>query len=435
MQTKNPSENNSNTGAKTSTDAISFANYNPTFSAYDGNLSEVPVKDQTLDKTSGPVNFYGLTQDDLKSYFKSLGKETFRAQQIFKWAYERRIQNFEEMSNLSKTFREELKGLIEFDMPKIVSHLKSVDGTQKYLFDVGAGNTVEAVVIPSDDRLTLCISSEVGCNMGCKFCFTGKQKLKRRLKTHEIVGQFMQVKDNLALQMQEFAERSPGVEVPNLRLSNIVFMGMGEPLDNPEAVFKSCEILHDPWGVNISRKKITISTSGLVPEMWRVAAAGLRLAVSLNGSNDEIRTKVMPINKRYPIKELLEACRKYSKETDDKVTFEYVLLKGVTDQIEHARELHKLTRSVPCKINIIPFNEHPGSGFERPDDKTIKAFQDELIKLGSHVLLRRTMGRDIYAACGQLTSEFADKPKTMDISNSKIGSVHSKKSNVMQTLG
>jgi 23S rRNA (adenine2503-C2)-methyltransferase len=380
--------------------------FKPQFSAYEDNL------EGTLKSIEeGPINFYGLTQADLRALLKGLGKEQFRAQQIFKWVYEQRVTNFEEMSNLSKAFREELPNILDFSLPKVVSHLVSVDGTQKFLFDVGDNNTIEAVVIPSEDRLTLCISSEVGCNMACKFCFTGKQKLKRRLKTHEIVGQFMQVTDRLK---------------DGQRLSNIVFMGMGEPLDNPEAVFKSIEVLHDPWGMMLSRKKITVSTSGLVPEMWRIAANKVRLAVSLNGSNDEIRSQVMPINKRYPIKDLLAACRQYTDETGDKVTFEYVMLKGITDGLEQARELHQLTRSIPCKINIIPFNEHPGSGFERPDDRTIEKFQDELIRLGSHVLLRRTMGRDIFAACGQLTSEYENKPRTMDISNSKIGSTFTK---------
>jgi len=380
--------------------------FKPQFSAYENNFNG------TLDnKEEGPKNFYGLSQDDLKAFLKGLGKEQFRAQQIFKWVYESRVTNLDEMLNLSKKFREELKGHLDFSLPSVVSHLVSVDGTQKFLFDVGDNNTVEAVVIPADDRLTLCISSEVGCNMACKFCFTGKQKLKRRLKAHEIVGQFMQVSDRLK---------------EGQRLSNIVFMGMGEPLDNPEAVFKSIEVLHDSWGMNISRRKITVSTSGLVNEMWRIAANKVRLAVSLNGSNDEIRSQVMPINKRYPINELMAACREYTDQTGDKVTLEYVMLKGVTDGLEQARELHQLTKNLPCKINLIPFNEHPGSGFERPDDRQIEKFQDELIRLGSHVLLRRTMGRDIFAACGQLTSEFENKPRTMDISNSKIGSTYTK---------
>ncbi|MFN7824647.1 MAG: 23S rRNA (adenine(2503)-C(2))-methyltransferase RlmN [Pseudobdellovibrionaceae bacterium] len=382
-----------------------------TFSNYQQEAPELETLVQ-----EGPINFYSLTIDDLKGLFKKFGKETFRAQQIFKWVYESRITDPDQMTNLAKDFRKELSTMISFDLPKVVSHLKSVDGTQKFLFDMGQGNTVEAVLIPSDDRLTLCISSEVGCNMACKFCFTGKQKLKRRLTTSEIVGQFMQVSDKLLEQDSTGATR----------ISNIVFMGMGEPLDNPEAVFKSIEVLHSPWGMNVSKRRITVSTSGIVPEMWRIGAAKVRLAVSLNGSNDEIRSQVMPINKKWNIDELLEACLDYCRETKDKVTFEYVMLKGVTDTLEHARELHKLTRRVPCKINIIPFNEHPGSGFERPDDTQVMAFHSELIRLGSHVLLRRTMGRDIFAACGQLTSEFANKPKTMDISNSKIGSVFKK---------
>lgn len=401
--------------AKTSTEAYQES-YQPSFTAYENNLNEVAVHELSMKEAreQGPVNFYGMTQEDLRSFFGGLGKEKYRAQQIFKWVYEQRINDFDKMSNLSKTFREELRGLVDFSLPRVVQHLKSIDGTQKFLFDVGDGNTVEAVVIPSEDRLTLCISSEVGCNMACKFCFTGKQKLKRRLKAHEIVGQFMQVRDALP---------------ENRRLSNLVFMGMGEPLDNPEAVFKSIQILHDPWGVHLSRRKITVSTSGLVPEMWRIQNAGVRLAVSLNASNDQIRSQIMPINKRYPIEQLLEACRQYGRDTGDKVTMEYVLLKGITDQIEHARELYLLTKNVPCKINIIPFNEHPGSGFERPDDVQIQKFHAELMRLGAHVLLRRTMGRDIFAACGQLTSEYDNKPKTMDISNSKIGSIYSKKKN------
>ncbi|XGC81469.1 23S rRNA (adenine(2503)-C(2))-methyltransferase RlmN [Bdellovibrio bacteriovorus] len=352
-----------------------------------------------------PVNFYSLTLEDLKAYLKGKGKEQFRAQQIFKWVYEQRVTDPEQMTNLSKEFRASLPSILTFDLPKIITHLKSVDGTQKMLFDMGAGQSVEAVLIPSEDRLTLCISSEVGCNIGCKFCFTGKQKLKRRLRTEEIVGQFMQAHDRLG---------------EGQRISNIVFMGMGEPLDNPEAVFKTIDVIHSPWGINLSRKKITVSTSGIVPEMWRVAEAKVRLAVSLNGPTDEIRTQVMPINKKWNTTELLKACKDYTNATGDKVTFEYVLLKGVTDQIEHARQLVKLVHGIPCKINIIPFNEHPGSGYERPSDEAVEAFHTELIRLGAHVLLRRSMGRDIYAACGQLTSQVPNKPDSMDISNSKL---------------
>ncbi len=359
-------------------------------------------------------NFYSFTLEALEAYLKQYGKEKFRAQQIFKWVYDQRVTDFDQMLNLSKDLRAELKKLITFDLPPVIKHLISVDGTQKFLFDVGDGNSIEAVVIPSDDRLTLCVSSEIGCNMGCHFCFTGKQKLKRRLTTEEIVGQFMRVQDSLAK--------------TNQKLSNIVFMGMGEPLDNPEAVFGSIEVIHSPWGVNLSRKKITVSTSGLIPEMHRVSDAKVRLAVSLNGYNDEVRSQVMPINKKYPLKDLLEECKRYYRATGDKITMEYVLLKGITDQISHARELVKLLKNVPCKINLIPFNEHPGSGFERPTDETVQAFHTEAMSLGAQVLLRRTMGRDIFAACGQLATKVKiEHPETMDISNSKIGGTNERR--------
>jgi len=355
------------------------------------------------------VNFYSFTLPDLEAFLKKYGKEKFRAQQIFKWVYESRVTDFDQMLNLSKDLRSELKNLITFKLPPVLKHLISVDGTQKFLFDVRDGNSIEAVVIPSDDRLTLCVSSEIGCNMACHFCFTGKQKLKRRLTADEIVGQFMVVQDSLAKEGQ------------GRKLSNIVFMGMGEPLDNSDNVFKSIEVIHSPWGVNLSRKKITVSTSGLIPEMYKVAEAKVRLAVSLNGYSDESRSQVMPINKKYPLKDLLEECKRYHRATGEKITMEYVLLKGVTDQIDHARQLVKLLRDVPCKINLIPFNEHPGSGFERPSDETVQAFHQETQKLGAQTLLRRTMGRDIFAACGQLTTKNIERPERMDTSNSKIG--------------
>lgn len=370
--------------------------------------SAAPADQSTAVQTE-LVNFYSFTLPDLEAFLKKYGKEKFRAQQIFKWVYESRVTDFDQMLNLSKDLRSELKNLITFKLPPVLKHLISVDGTQKFLFDVRDGNSIEAVVIPSDDRLTLCVSSEIGCNMACQFCFTGKQKLKRRLTADEIVGQFMVVQDSL------------DKEGKGRKLSNIVFMGMGEPLDNSDNVFKAIEVIHSPWGVNLSKKKITVSTSGLIPEMYKVAEAKVRLAVSLNGYSDEVRSLVMPINKKYPLKDLLDECRRYYRATGEKITMEYVLLKGVTDQLDHARQLVKLLRDVPCKINIIPFNEHPGSGFERPSDEAVQAFHQETMKLGAQVLLRRTMGRDIFAACGQLTTKNVERPETMDISNSKIG--------------
>ena len=333
-------------------------------------------------------NFYDLTHEKLEAVLLESGLERFRADQLFRWVYGQREIDFTKMNNMSKTARAKIAELLRFELPKTVSHLKSADGTEKFLFEVGKGDTVEAVLIPADDRLTLCVSSEVGCNIGCKFCFTGKQKMKRRLTTAEIVGQYLAA--------------SNASTARNRRITNIVFMGMGEPLDNPDAVFSSIEILHAPLGCNLSKKKITVSTSGIVPLIPRVTESGARLAVSLNGVNDEVRSQIMPINKRWPLKMLLESCREHFRQSGDRVTFEYVLLKGITDSLSDARALYRLTRDVPCKINIIPFNEHPDSGFIRPDESQIVKFQNELIRLGAHVLRRKTMGRDIYAACGQL---------------------------------
>jgi len=338
---------------------------------------------------SDKPKFFNYSLPELTEAIKGRGKEGFRAQQLYRWVHALGVTDFDQMSNLSKDFRAELPEMFDFQLPEVEKVYRSVDGTTKLLFNVGAGKSVEAVLIPSTDRLTICLSSGVGCNMGCKFCFTGKQRMTRKLETWEIVGQFVQA-----------ARALP----PGQRISNIVFMGMGEPLDNADAVFKSCEILHSTWGLNVSRKRITISTSGIVPMIPRVTAAGVRLAVSLNGVNDQVRTEIMPINKRWPLAELLQACREHCAATNDMVTFEYVLLKGVTDSLADAKALYQLTKSVPCKINIIPFNEHPGSGFTRPSENAIHRFQDEMIRLGAHVLRRKTMGRDIYAACGQLTT-------------------------------
>jgi 23S rRNA (adenine2503-C2)-methyltransferase len=354
-----------------------------------------------MQTTNEALNFFDYPLPSLTTLLSGKGKEKFRAQQLFKWVYEKKVTDFEQMTDISKSFREELPSLFKFDLPKVVSELKSRDGTRKFLFDVGDGMTVEAVLIPSDERMTLCVSSEVGCNMACRFCFTGKQKLKKRLTAGQIVGQFMKAQESLAKD--------------GLRVTNIVFMGMGEPLDNPEAVFGAIDILCHDHGINFSRKKITVSTSGIVPMMHLISAAKVRLAVSLNAPNNEVRDFVMPINKKWNLQELLAECSRYYEVTGDRITFEYVLLKGVTDGVEQAREVWNLVRHIPCKINIIPFNEHPGSGFERPTEESVRRFQNELIRLGAHVLLRKTMGRDIFAACGQLTSEYEGKPERLSL--------------------
>ncbi len=335
-------------------------------------------------------NFYDFTLTELEGYMLSLGEKKFRARQLFKWVYSEKETDPEKMLNLSKDFRAKIPTMFSFNLPDLITHQKSVDGTEKYLFEIEGGHRIEAVIIPSADRRTLCVSSEVGCNMACKFCFTAKQKLKKRLTAGEIVGQFLKAAEMIG---------------DDYKITNIVYMGMGEPLDNPDAVFKSIEIFHNQLGLNLSKKRITVSTSGIVPQMSKVTESGARLAVSLNGVNDDIRSEIMPINKRWPIHELLKACKEYTDEVKDIVTFEYVLLKGLTDSKQDAKDLYKLTKHIPCKINIIPFNEHPNSGYERPSEKSIIDFQKELMNLGAHTLRRRTMGRDISAACGQLTTK------------------------------
>lgn len=336
-------------------------------------------------------NFFDYTLKDLKAFFTEMGEKPFRATQLYKWVYQKQVLNPEDMTDLSLEFRQKLPSILRIELPKIVDHRISKDGTQKFLFDVGDNLTVETVMIPTDTRKTLCVSSEVGCNLACKFCYTGKEKLKKRLTAGQISGQFIAVQDVLKQQGQT-------------GLSNIVFMGMGEPLDNPKSVFDTIEILNEPAGLNFSRKRITVSTSGLVPMIPLVTKSKAILAVSLNGSNDTVRSDVMPINKKYNISELLKACQAHIDETGDDVTFEYVLLKNVTDQIQHAHELSNLVKGMKCKINLIPFNEHPGSGYYRPDDEQVGKFQKILVKNRVQTYIRQTRGRDIFAACGQLNA-------------------------------
>jgi 23S rRNA (adenine2503-C2)-methyltransferase len=362
--------------------------------------------------TNTPIpNIFDLPYADLETLLRSQGKEKFRAHQLFKWIYEKKVFTPELMSNLGKQFRSDLSSLFTFNLPPMVQHNISQDGTQKFLFEVAKGMTVESVLIPADDRNTLCVSSEVGCNMACTFCFTGKQKLKRRLTVSEIVGQYIQAAKVLADDKSD----------PPKRITNIVFMGMGEPLDNTDNVFKAIKILIDDRGINFSRRKITVSTSGLVPQIPLVTESGVRLAISLNAPNDAIRDVIMPINKKYPLKQLLAACKAHTDQSRDRVTFEYVLLKGINDDIEHAQMVYKLIKNIPCKLNLIPFNEHPDSGYTRPESRKVYHFQSQLLNKGIHTTIRRTMGRDIFAACGQLTSLYNEKPTHQNVATGVLG--------------
>lgn len=344
------------------------------------------------------VNFFDFTLTQLTELFKSKGEKPYRASQIYKWVYTKNVYDLGQMTDLSVVFRSQVAQWLSFSLPKIVDHRISKDGTQKFLFDVGDGYTVETVMIPTENRSTLCVSSEVGCNLACKFCYTGKEKLKKRLSAGQIVGQFLQVQNILTEQ-----GKNP--------LTNVVFMGMGEPLDNPKAVFDSIEILNQTHGLNFSRKRVTVSTSGLVPMIPLVSQSGARLAVSLNGSNDQVRSEIMPINKKWPIADLLKACEEHIQKTKQDVTFEYVLLKGVTDDMDHAFELVELLKGMKCMINLIPFNEHPDSGFEKPETETVLKFQNYLMRKGLTVYVRQTRGEDIFAACGQLNAVNKQHPQ------------------------
>lgn len=334
------------------------------------------------------TNFYNLTYSDLQQRLAHAGQAGFRAQQIFKWVYEQGHSNFHNMSNLSQSLRQHLQQELCFELPRLVRRNISRDGTVKFVFEAEHPTKKllwEAVAIPEKNRTTLCVSSQVGCNMACTFCFTGLQKLQHRLSTGQIVGQYLVARSQLTRP-----------------ITSVVFMGMGEPLDNCEAVFKAIEILTRDGGLKLSRKKITLSTSGLVDRIPLVTQSGVYLAVSLNATTNTLRSQLMPINKKWPIEQLLQACHQHCQASGHKVTFEYVLLKGVTDSIEQAHELHQLTAPLPCKINLIPFNPHPGSFFKRPLPAQVQQFQKVLMQKGQQVYVRKTKGEDISAACGQL---------------------------------
>ena len=365
----------------------------------------------------GPVNIVGLTRDGLRAALIDAGtpekQARMRVDQIWQWVYFRGVRDFGAMTNLSKAYRADLAERFVIVVPEVVSREVSADGTRKYLVRIAGGHEVETVYIPEEDRGTLCISSQVGCTLTCSFCHTGTQKLVRNLTPGEIVGQIMLARDDLG----EWPE--PGVgsgEAGPRLLSNIVLMGMGEPLYNFEAVRDAMRIAMDGEGISLSRRRITLSTSGVVPEIARTAEEiGCMLAVSFHGTTDEIRNKLVPINKRWPLAELLEVLRAYPKlSNSERITFEYVMLKGVNDSDADARRLVKLIAGIPAKINLIPFNEWPGAPYERSDWDRIEAFANIVHRAGYASPIRTPRGEDIMAACGQLKSatERARKGRT-----------------------
>ncbi len=345
----------------------------------------------------GRTNLVGLSREELTALFKSMGEPAFRARQLWGWIYGKGARDFGDMTDMSKKLRAKLEEGYAVRRPDIVRLQESQDGTKKWLLRMPDGQEIETVHIPEDDRGALCVSSQVGCTLTCKFCHTGTQRLVRNLTPEEIVGQAMLCKDT-------FGEW-PGPET-NRKFTNIVMMGMGEPLFNYENVAKALKIIMDPEGISISKRKITLSTSGVAPMIERCGEElGVMLAISLHAVTDELRDVLVPLNKKYPLAELLAACRKYPTLSNARrITFEYVMLKGVNDTPADARELVRLLAGIPAKINLIPFNPWPGAPFERSTPEAISEFAGIVMKAGYPAPIRTPRGEDIFAACGQLKS-------------------------------
>jgi len=342
-------------------------------------------------------NLVGLGRAELAAEMASAGAEPFRARQLWHWIYHRGVGDFADMTSLAKGFRQQLAERYELRRPAISTAQLSADGTRKWLLRFDDGQEVETVHIPESDRGTLCVSSQVGCTLTCTFCHTGTQRLVRNLDAAEIVGQVMVARDALGEWPSPKDDR---------QLTNIVLMGMGEPLYNYDNVAAALKTVMDPEGLAISRRKITLSTSGVVPLMARCGAElGVNLAVSLHAVTDELRDTLVPLNRKYPIAELLDACRTYPGSSNARrITFEYVMLKGVNDSPAEAKELVRLLKGIPAKVNLIPFNPWPGAPYECSTDAAIKAFSDILFAAGYSAPVRTPRGRDISAACGQLKS-------------------------------
>ena len=353
----------------------------------------------------GKTNLIGLTREQLRDALIAAGtperQVKMRLGQVWQWVYHWGVRDFAAMTNLAKDYRALLADHFTIDLPEVVNRQVSADGTRKYLVRIAGGHEVEVVYIPEETRGTLCISSQVGCTLTCSFCHTGTQKLVRNLTAGEIVGQVMLARDDLG----EWPE--PGAPKDETRLvSNVVLMGMGEPLYNFDSVRDAMRVVMDGEGIALGRRRITLSTSGVVPEIARAATEiGCQLAVSFHATTDEVRDRLVPINKRWKIKALLDELRDYPKlSNSERITFEYVMLKGVNDSDADARRLVKLIQGIPAKINLIPFNEWPGSPYERSDWERIEAFADIIYKAGYASPIRTPRGEDIMAACGQLKS-------------------------------
>ena len=346
------------------------------------------------------TNLLNHDRAGLERHFEAAGHRPFRARQIMKWVYHRGCLDFDRMTDLAKSLRAWLGETASLEVPEVVLRRRSADGTSKWAVRTGSGDCVESVLIPERGRNTLCVSSQVGCMLDCSFCATGKQGFNGNLTTAEIIGQVWLANQELRAQGQS--------------LSNVVLMGMGEPLLNFDAVVAAVNLMLDDLGFGISKRRVTISTAGVAPAIRRLAeVADVSLAVSLHAPTDALRDQLVPINRKYPLAELLDACRHYVGGLGEKraLTVEYTLIKGVNDSPSQARELARLLRGLRCKINLIPFNPFPGSGFARPVPAAVRAFQNRLLDCGYAAMLRTTRGDDIDAACGQLVGSVADRTK------------------------
>lgn len=352
------------------------------------------------------VNLLALDAAGLAAFFARHGEKPFRARQVLRWMHRSGQSDFEAMSDIAKSLREKLRTIASIVPPRVVADRLSDDGTRKFLFDVGGGNAVEAVFIPEDDRGTLCVSTQAGCALDCSFCSTGKQGFNRNLTVAEIVGQLWQARHALGAYQATATS-------PERVISNVVLMGMGEPLANLENTVQALRLMLDDNAYGLSRRRVTVSTSGLVPAMDRLRdECPVALAVSLHAPSDCLRDELVPINRKYPLAELMAACQRYlEKAPRDFITFEYVMLDGVNDSDAHGEALLALTRQVPCKFNLIPFNPFPGSPYRRSPAQRIRRFADLLMAAGVVTTTRRTRGDDIDAACGQLAGQVLDRTK------------------------
>jgi 23S rRNA (adenine2503-C2)-methyltransferase len=351
------------------------------------------------------VNLLGLSLRQMEQYFLEMGEKKFRAQQVLKWIHHAGVTDIGEMTNLGKALREKLQAVAEVRPPEIVSQHDSSDGTRKWVIRVDGGGLVESVLIPEAGRATLCVSSQVGCSLDCSFCSTGKQGFQRDLSAAEIIGQVW-----LAIKSYDAFQTGSGRIV-----TNVVMMGMGEPLLNFDNVVAAMDLMLEDLAYGLSKRRVTLSTSGVVPALDRLAKVSeVSLAISLHAPNDELRNELVPINRKYPIAMLLESARNYiaaQRDTKRVVTIEYTLIAGVNDQPDQARDLAVLLRDFPCKINLIPFNAFPQSGYQRPSGNAVSRFWQVLVDAGFVVTVRTTRGDDIDAACGQLVGQVVDRTR------------------------